>query len=439
MAHNSNYTKIWAENGNGLTMTELHNALGVGGGLGYAITNGTINKWAKYKPFRSTSANFATNDGTSGTYLTDREKARQRVIYGFSPDPSRQSVSDTPMITFTNNVMDNKDASFVYYRPDGTYWFRMLDLDGYMADAVMGFKLALNTMYYNTINGAVFHFGLSSISGFDSRYCLTPQDVLSEAHGSMYVGVLLSKAGSFNKYFVSSGKTLNELRSNVGVALFAGQSVSGASGYAIVPALANEWRGQQVTAAVILAPTEYSDPTQCYDFKSLYANCYSLEFTRNLDRVTLPVTQDQSGMDLTKLSIARATTPTGTHGTTDGGNWHYYNNISPLSLSIYANSGWSSSAKTVYYELVLTEASGGGMWVANYSSMEGIQIKVSGSFSIAQGGTQYVGYTFAAATALKVYKEIHQGKFNISLILSTEPNGGGQTKTYSDSITLGTW
>lgn len=417
----------------GLSIDDVRQCLGVSSrDLGTLCQHANINKWAKYKPFRSSSVAFSDEDAMKA--------ARRSALYGFSPDPSRQSSLDAPAVLFVNNVMQNVHDSYVYSRPRGvsnSEWFRLLDFDGYNHRAVVGFKLELSTMYYNSVNGAVFYFGMNGpISGFNPINCLSPNDILATSHGDKVVGLLLSREGYANKYFVSTGKTLDQLRGTLGYALFSGQERSYPMPYAVVPVLANEWRGATITAAAVLAPASYSDPSTCYAFNSAWADCISLEFTQNLDRVIIGVTQDTSGMDLSELTISHDAGQTGIHGTT--GDWHYYNNMSAVAINVHAETGWSQVAKTVYYEMELLP-NGGGLWVSDYSSMEGVHILDTGSFSIASGENRSLSHTFTPAFAYKVYKEFHSGDYTIKVTLSTEPDKGGQTKIFTKRVELGTW
>ena len=419
---------------NGLSIDEVRQCLGSSSrDLATLCKSPNINIWAKYKPFRCSAFAFDSDAAM--------ETAQRSALYGFSPDPTRQSSLDTPAISFVNNIMQNVHGSFVYYGPRGitnNEWFRLLDFDGYSHNAVPGFKLELNNIFYNSTNAAIFYFGMSGpISGYNSLYCLSPNDILAPSHGDKMVGLLLSRDGYANKYFVSTGKTLNQLKGTLGYVLFSGQEQPPTSmPYVVVPALANEWRGATIKAAAILAPAAYSDPSTCYNFNSAWADSYSLEFTQNMDRISKTVTQDTTGMDMSKLTISRTSTQTGVHGTL--GDWHYYNNMSPITINVHAEVGWSSTSKTVYYEMRLLP-NGGALWAPNYSSMEGVDIVDTGSFGIAAGNNRSIGHSFDAAFAYKIYKELHSGDYTLLLTLSTEPNKGGQTRIYTERIVLGTW
>lgn len=423
-----------------IQIPKVSNFFGTKPSIMNVCTASIINKWSKYKPFRSTALGFDVFNGDSGTITTNRDKALEAAGYGFKETPANTNTIFTPAIHFTEGVMDNVYSNFTYYKPDGTtYPGRLDDFIDYRHTAVIGFSMTLPTAYYDSVNGALIGFGSMGNSLYDYR-CLAPQDIMPSL-GNMMVGVLLSKPDSANKYFISTGKTLNQLKNTFGIAYFAGQEVTNVDSdisYAIVPELAGNWKNKEIVIAAILAPAAYSDPSQCYTFNSAWSDCYSLEFEKNLDRVTLPVTRNTTGMDMTKLNITRTTTPTATHSLKD--DWHYYSAISKLAFSVEALTGWATTAKTVYYQLTISENSGGGMFINSASSTTPINNPFAeGTITITSGQTKNIEYTFDTSLIMKVYKEFHTAALNVKLVLSTEENGKGSTKIFTDVITLGTW
>lgn len=422
-----------------IQIPKVSNFFGTKPSIMNACTASIINKWAKYKPFRCTALGFDTFDGTSGTILTNRDKALEAAGYGFKETPADTNTIFTPAIHFTEGVMDNVYNSFTYYKPDGTtYPGRLDDFIDYRHTAVIGFSMDLPTAYYDSVNGAIIGFGSMGNSLYDSR-CIAPQDIMP-ALGNMMVGILLSRPESANKYFISTGKTLNQLKNTFGVAYFAGQEVSNVDAnisYAIVPELAGDWKNNEIVIAAVLAPASYSDPSQCYSFNSAWSDCYSLEFEKSLDRVTLPVTRNTTGMDMSKLEITRTAAPTATHSLE--GDWHCYSGISKLAFSIEALTGWATTEKTIYYQLTISENSGGGMFTSSASSLTPLSNPSSkGTISLVAGQTKNIEYTFDESLVMKVYKEFHTAALNVKLVLSTGENGKGSTKIFTDIITLGT-
>ncbi|MBR4227857.1 MAG: hypothetical protein IKR72_01990 [Bacteroidales bacterium] len=111
--------------------------------LGTIIKNGTINKWARYKPFRSASP----------TLVTDAVRGASGIAWGMSfpqLNSPTQAVLGNKLYTYYDNdtasaAVDRMNG-WAYLRPRGVYsgvteWFRARDLVGYWADAQVPFLI----------------------------------------------------------------------------------------------------------------------------------------------------------------------------------------------------------------------------------------------------------------------------------------------------------
>lgn len=129
-------------------MTDVHQALGIGGGLGYAITNGAINRWNRFKPFRSSAQNYSTSGQTSG----DRWNAMVAAKFGLNIQGYTGVSGLNDLVTAAKALGQGRadaNCAWGYLRPRGqanypSEWFRMLDLNGY--------KTGLNPTKEMTIN-----------------------------------------------------------------------------------------------------------------------------------------------------------------------------------------------------------------------------------------------------------------------------------------------
>ena len=159
--------------------------------LGYLIENGSINKWAAYKPVRS------SNPGE----LSRAEFAAAN--FGLTP-PSTYS---TPAAT--------RGSTWPYGRPRGASlspqeWYRALDFAGYYKDAPAPCE-ALGNISVALSQSSTYSFGAAiahSVAGGDS---VTWQD-LSASVGSYYLCVIFATGGvdlSGNQLGKTSAQTIS--------------------------------------------------------------------------------------------------------------------------------------------------------------------------------------------------------------------------------------
>lgn len=119
MAHNSDYTHIWSETSNALTIDEIARALGeVSNVINDLAVSQQIIKWIKYKPTRFPGSGYNADwwkgpDGCCGLDISYQEE-------DLSVLPTGGIIRFTP--------------EWAYLRPRGSAhneWFRILDFDGY--------------------------------------------------------------------------------------------------------------------------------------------------------------------------------------------------------------------------------------------------------------------------------------------------------------------
>lgn len=429
--------------------TDLQDYFGFprGTGIGYMITHagadGRINKAAKFKPFRNASTAF--------TDAASRDAARRAALYGLSPSPTA-STAQTPTIEIDRGSIEHKDVEFVYYYPRGhSYnpqeWFRSKDFLHYKGDAVFGLKLRMQDtgLYYDSINTAQVHINGGDMPlNYDTYKCLSPLDIFPESYKNKQVGVIVCCPGYSNAYFVPCGATLADYGSGgVHWALFAGQNIPGVSAYyAIIPDLAGDWKNKAVTIAAALGPESASDQDVAYKIDVTYpqSSFYSLEFTANIDRVTLVCTNNPGHQDMDKLSYIRTATPSGTK--TIQGDYVYFSNLTNLGIRITAENGFSGDGVTLYAKVTINVMPGAFTNAVGGSFNGNIEI-TSQYATFKTGNTWNITHAFssipARQVAMCVKSGMNTGKLLISVVLSTNADGTGATKSFTDEITLGTW
>lgn len=191
MAHSSDYSHIWAEISDPLTIDEIAACLGVADNdLEALCSNDKINKWAKFKPVRFNSS----------SEITDSQRAS--VNYGV----------DVPYYLY--NVFFDNPHLWGYLKPRGDSvsppeWYRILDFNGYNTNAGSPFvRLYMDKyVYKNKATNMSFNFYdadellLSSFKVPDTLSSGSPKSPLSQ-----FNFCFLMKLGS-DYYIRSTGKT----------------------------------------------------------------------------------------------------------------------------------------------------------------------------------------------------------------------------------------
>lgn len=429
--------------------TDLQDHFGFprGTGIGYMITHagadGRIKKAAKFKPFVNPATSFADE--------ATRDAARRAALYGLSASPTAATAA-TPNISITTGILANVDTGFVYHYPRGmSYnpqeWFRSKDFLHYYPDAVFGLKLRLQDegLYYDGINTAQVHInGGDMPEGYLTYKCLSPLDIFPESYKNKQVGVIVCCPGYSNAYFVPCGATLADYGSGgVHWALFAGQNIPGVSAYyAIIPDLAGNWKNKAVTIAAALGPESASDQDVAYKIDVTYpqSSFYSFEFERGIDRLSRVCTNNPGHQDMDKLSCTMTQTPSGTK--TVQGDYVYFSSLSNLNLRVVAENGFSGDGVTLYAKVTINVQPGaftnavGGEFNGN--------IEITSQYATFKtGNTWNISHAFSSIPARQVAKCVksgmNTGKLLISLVLSTNSDGSGATKSFNFEVTLGTW
>lgn len=113
--------RIYVDSSSGISIGDIKEVLrSPSMDIGGIVTNGSINKWAKYKPIRYDSVSGIT------------EAQRRELLYGLKV---------TSYLTLSGLVGSYSDSSeYSYYKPRGkntnNEWFRLLDFDGYDHNSV---------------------------------------------------------------------------------------------------------------------------------------------------------------------------------------------------------------------------------------------------------------------------------------------------------------
>ena len=145
MSHTTN--KIFVDTSTsphtGISIEDIRSVLHINGGdIGGLITvgaeQGRINKWAKYKPYRSSS------------FLTTLEN-RIAAHYGLSVIEFSELGTPGNSSTFLGKLVAGQ-LPWDYLHPRGasqspSEWFRFLDFDGYISDAVCPIGEPITTVF----------------------------------------------------------------------------------------------------------------------------------------------------------------------------------------------------------------------------------------------------------------------------------------------------
>ncbi|MBR6457922.1 MAG: hypothetical protein IKS71_04925, partial [Bacteroidales bacterium] len=134
MAHESDYSRIWAQSDNGLKIEEIRKALGATTRDEAALcTHANIKKWQKYKPVRSSQRGGPTQE--------EALAIMKAANYGFGGSDMFLSVDPTSI--FNMAVANGCDWPYLKPRGEGggtngaDEWYRQLDFNGYKKDAIL--------------------------------------------------------------------------------------------------------------------------------------------------------------------------------------------------------------------------------------------------------------------------------------------------------------
>lgn len=179
-----------------ISIGDISQAVGLtSGDLGTLIVDGLINKWAKWKPFRSSSPGFPFDRTLSTPELRspDRAAAALNANYGMS-------IPVTGYSTINQMIANLSAAEWTYLKPRGgnnNEPFRALDFDGYESGATPPITPLQSTTNINssesTVNaGLGFTRNIASQTGY-----LTLDDLhinghsISDSFGEYYFGICL--------------------------------------------------------------------------------------------------------------------------------------------------------------------------------------------------------------------------------------------------------
>jgi len=201
MSHTSRKIYRDTQNGEGVSIGDIQAVLGSPrNDIGGLITYGDIKKWAKYKPYRS--VNFETTDAS-----------RRNAFYGLSITEYESLGTPSTSGTFLYKLV-NGQLDWEYLRPRGkgggqggaNEWFRFLDFDGYINDAVCPVGDPVTTVFVQ--NNGTAQIAWDLLSDLDpGNLLLSDIYIGSTPLSSYYLGVLLYKSNS-NYRLVTSDNVL---------------------------------------------------------------------------------------------------------------------------------------------------------------------------------------------------------------------------------------
>lgn len=191
MAHSS--TQIYSNSTYGVEIADLQSVLNTDSEyLGDIITdpNVEINKWAKYKPYRSSS-------------LATTENGRMQAFYGLSVQEFEDLGSPTTTGTFLYKLV-NGQLNWEYLRPRGKgngdggsdEWFRLLDFDGYDHSAECPVGDYVETSVIDSSGNATIAWDLVTVGSGN----ITLSDIYigsTPIVGNYYFGVLLVRGTTY--------------------------------------------------------------------------------------------------------------------------------------------------------------------------------------------------------------------------------------------------
>lgn len=202
MAHTSNTIYRDTANNLGISIADIQTVLvSSSNDIGGLITSGDIKKWAKYKPYRSSS-------------LITSETARRAAHYGLSVQEFTEL--GTPTSTSQNCIIPkliDGTAGWEYLRPRGkaggqggaNEWFRFFDFDGYYHDAVCPVGEPITSIY---VTGGTAQIAWDLLDNLDSGNLTLSDIYIGDTQlTEYYLGILLYRSDS-NYRIVTSDNIL---------------------------------------------------------------------------------------------------------------------------------------------------------------------------------------------------------------------------------------
>lgn len=329
-------------------------------------TAGSINKWAKCKPFRYNSDNFGYDPNNPITANTARESAKASVCYGFA-GPN--------LITLGSSGMGH--APYEYLKPRGRDYnepFRLRDFDGYMHSVTAPIQ------HIVLANGDV-NFGNDNIAevimedpmyvqmnfspetgGWDERYGVKINEIVESQYRGYYFALLIEDLQNHHYWLFPTTVKISQYNDNVILCIVPNTDGTNATDYNQGGSLwtdmddgINEDKLYRV-AVVASFNSERADRTP-YDNNysdRVFTEPRSLELVYGKDRKTIRL---KSKMSLSGLNAGLTNIQGGSlsrYGTmnTDAGNLTVYNiNNALANIWIETPSTWFR--ERVYCEVTL--------------------------------------------------------------------------------------
>lgn len=169
------------------------NVLGSGNAqIGALCVHQNINKWSRFKPFRSTAKGYTTK--------ALREAALQAVNFGLSCTPY-QPATGLDLLTWlevTQNWDYNKPRGYTY-----TEFCRLEDFEGYAHTEIAPMQGNGTIVFQRHVSTRQITLGYT-LSGGDDGIGISELSALS----NYYAGMIFRRSGSSTRYIITSGTTI---------------------------------------------------------------------------------------------------------------------------------------------------------------------------------------------------------------------------------------
>lgn len=248
MAHDNNgriYIDTSGATPVGISIADIQAVLGLSkNDIGGLITTGNINKWAKYKPYRS--ANLTTTD-----------TARREAKYGLSITEYTDLGSPTSTSSFLYKLVHNQ-LGWEYLRPRGkgggqggaNEWFRFFDFDGYYHGAVCPIGEPITMIY---VTGGTAQIAWDLLDNLNSGNLTLPDIYIGNTPLSgYYLGVLLYRDTS-NYRLVTSDNLLGTGDVQITISNFPDADLGDWTAYPFFSSVQIPYNGQLSTGSYVSA------------------------------------------------------------------------------------------------------------------------------------------------------------------------------------------
>lgn len=259
---------------------------------------GSINAFARCKPFRYASENFDYDQNNPAPSNAARAAARESVNLGFTT---------TPLISFTNDGIGH--AAYTYDKPRGRAYNepnRIRDFDGYNHNAAApiahNFNNGTEIFIKEESLGVAVNFN-NGISGWSATDCVTMQEAVEAQYREYYIGLLINKVGTTTYWLVPSTVKIKDYTNTF--VIFLVPDTEGTNGTAFNEG-ATIWdemkywqnEGSEYTFAVVATSMARKEDGTAYE-NGTFPEPRSLELAYGKDRATMTMGSKLSLVGLT--------------------------------------------------------------------------------------------------------------------------------------------